>query len=380
MYIVDSFYSQATNLKMGIMMIEKHVEKVRAVLESQNLDAIFLVNYVAPMVDKMFFYVSDLQSGVFESSFIELTRDDVMLFTSKLEEETAKKQVPFEVIASENRAIDVLKDEVKKYRRVGLNFAVLPTKIFVELNGSAELIDISKELMELRKVKDQEEIERIREAIKISERALSDMISTVDVTKMSEIEIAAELEYRCRKFGATGFAFDTIIAADENAADPHYKAGSNNKTPKKILLIDFGARYKGYVADITRTFLIGTPSDEIRKMYEITYEAQQRALRVIKEGVEAKFVDKQARELIEKNYNEFIHGLGHMIGLDVHEGDALNTKADWVLKENHVFTVEPGVYIQGLGGIRIEDDVVVKKDGVEILTSFPKRIDDVIIR
>ncbi|MGQ4832403.1 MAG: M24 family metallopeptidase [Candidatus Asgardarchaeia archaeon] len=361
-------------------MIDKHIEKVRAILEAKELDAIFLVNYVSPLIDKMFFYVSDLQSGVFESSFIELTMDDIKLFTSKLEAETARKQVPFEVVVSENRAIDALKDEVKKYQRVGLNYAVLPTKIFVELNGFAELVDISKDLMNIRKVKDAEEIGRIKKAIEISERALSDLIDTLDVTKMTESEIAAELEYRCRKFGATGFAFDTIVAADENAADPHYKAGSNNKVPKKILLIDFGARYKGYVADITRTFLIGTPSDEIRKMYEITYEAQQRALKVIKAGVNAKFVDRQARELIEKHYGEFIHGLGHMIGLDVHEGEALNTKADWILEENHVFTVEPGVYVQGLGGIRIEDDVVVKKDGVEILSSFRKELDEIIIR
>ncbi|MCD6514877.1 MAG: aminopeptidase P family protein [Candidatus Odinarchaeota archaeon] len=354
-----------------------HIERVREVLESKKIDAIVILNY--PFIDKMFFYLTDLQSGIFEGSFIILTRDDIVLYTSKLEEKTARKQVKFEVKTIENKIIDVLKKELSKFKKVGLNLSILPVKTYNQLEGVAEFVDVSKELMDIRSIKDDKEIARIKKAIKISELALKETIETIDIRKMTELEIAAELEYRCRKNGAEGFAFETIVAADENSADPHYKTGNNNKKPTRILLIDFGVKYKGYVSDITRTFLIGKPDDKLKKMYEIAYDAQQKALNVIRDGVEAKYVDAQARELIVKHYGEFIHGLGHMIGLDVHEGYSLNQKADWILKENQVFTVEPGIYIQGFGGVRIEDDVVVRKDGVEILSSFPKKIDEMIL-
>jgi Xaa-Pro aminopeptidase len=227
----------------------------------------------------------------------------------------------------------------------------------------------------LRAVKDEEELRRIRHACAIADAAFEQILPLVR-PGVIERDLAIELEHFMKKRGAEKEAFDTIVASGPRSALPHGRASARRLEAGDFVTFDFGARWEGYNSDLTRTVVLGRASDEQRKVYMTVLGAQMAALGAIRAGAEAKQVDAVARDRIAAaGYGErFGHGLGHALGREVHDGGGMNSRSEMKLAAGMVLTVEPGIYINGWGGVRIEDDVVVTGEGCEILTHAPKEL------
>ncbi|MCS7206673.1 MAG: Xaa-Pro peptidase family protein [Dehalococcoidia bacterium] len=228
----------------------------------------------------------------------------------------------------------------------------------------------------LRMRKDPEELALIARAVAIADQALRQVAPTIREGE-TERAVAWRLERAMRDLGAEGVAFETIVASGPNAALPHHRAADRPIQAGEPIVIDFGARYQGYCSDLTRTFCLGRPSDTFRKVYDIVLTAQLTAMATIQAGMKAGDADSIARKIIEDaGYKEnFGHSLGHGIGLAVHEAPRLGPESATPLEEGMVFTVEPGIYLSGWGGVRIEDTVVLENGKVRPLTSLPKHED-----
>ena len=224
-----------------------------------------------------------------------------------------------------------------------------------------------------RVVKDDDEIARIRRAAGIVDEALTGFLEEL-APGITEKEAAFELNRRILVGGADAIAFETILASGPSAACPHARPSSRALREGDMVKIDVGGRVDGYCSDITRTVFLGEPDERFIEVYSIVYEAQQAAVAAVGPGVECRELDTIARERIAAaGYgDEFSHGLGHGVGLEVHEAPRLSARSTDVLAAGMVVTVEPGVYIEGWGGVRIEDLVLVTEDGCEVLTGTPK--------
>jgi len=243
---------------------------------------------------------------------------------------------------------------------------LLPKATFVNTTGIIESISI---------IKDIDEIKKIKKAVKIAENALHETIPMIK-PGVKEIDIALELDYKMRKLGAESSAFDIIVASGQRSSMPHGIA-SNKKIKKgDYITIDFGCFYGGYASDITRTFVLGKATKKQKDIYNIVLTAQKAACKAVKQGISCSRLDGVAREIINKaGYGDYFgHGLGHGIGLVVHDGPGVNARSKQTLQANNVITIEPGIYIPNWGGVRIEDDVVVTPTGGQILTKFPKEL------
>ncbi|WP_028593878.1 M24 family metallopeptidase [Paenibacillus assamensis] len=240
---------------------------------------------------------------------------------------------------------------------------------------AANVEDIGQELQSLRVVKTDEEIERMQAAADCVETVLGNVVERVRVG-MTEAEVVAELEYEMKKQGAEGPSFSTMVLTGDNSALPHGIPGNRRIQEGDLLLFDLGVYLNGYASDITRTFAVGEVSDELKAIYNTVLVANEAAIAAVKPGVTFGSLDRTARDLItEKGYGEyFTHRLGHGLGIDVHEYPSIHEHNEDTLQPGMAFTIEPGVYVPGVGGVRIEDDVVVTKDGVRVLTSFPKEL------
>lgn len=235
-------------------------------------------------------------------------------------------------------------------------------------------------LVKQRAVKDAGEIKLIQKALLIQQKAFIELLPLV-VPGVSENDLAAELEYRMRKLGADGPSFHTIVAFDGNAALPHAIPGPRKLKNNGLVLIDWGAKFGGYCGDLTRVLAVGRVSAKLREIYQVCREAQQAAIDAIGPGKSVKDIDKVARDIIKKaGYGkQFGHGLGHGIGLDIHEQPVLSWRADDLLQPGHVVTVEPGIYLPEAGGVRLEDDVLVTdasiSGGKRVLSELPLEMD-----
>lgn len=254
----------------------------------------------------------------------------------------------------------------------------------MELAQYLKLCDVCKEcsfeiagkwINEGRQIKDDNELSKIAKAEAIGDAAFSYILDYLK-PGVSEREIALELEFFMKKQGASALSFDTIVASGENSSMPHAKVTDRKLQSGDFVTMDFGCVYQGYCSDMTRTVAIGNPSDEMKKVYQIVFEANRRAMEQIAEGIACNIIDAYARDYIKKQgYGEYFgHGLGHGVGLDIHEEPRFSPKCDVITKENMVITVEPGIYLPGRFGVRIEDLVVVKKDGYENLTNSKKEL------
>ncbi|TWU39657.1 M24 family metallopeptidase [Novipirellula artificiosorum] len=242
---------------------------------------------------------------------------------------------------------------------------------------SVEWIETSSTVEQLRMVKDEGEIKIIREAVSIAERCFQSLMPML-TTKWTERQIAHELESRMRFLGAESASFKPIVALDAAAALPHYQPAEVNIPSTGTLLIDWGAKFQGYASDLTRTMTIGPISQAFQRVYSAVLEAQLAAIEAIRPGVEGKQVDAIARGMLEKAGfgNEFNHGLGHGIGLQIHESPRMSANCDQILQPGMIVTVEPGVYLRDQFGIRIEDDCLVTATGCEVLSGLAKGLDD----
>ncbi|AGB40504.1 Xaa-Pro aminopeptidase [Halobacteroides halobius DSM 5150] len=243
-------------------------------------------------------------------------------------------------------------------------------KLPVKLQATQNLVK------KLRLTKDKAEISKLKEAIKLADQAFA---AIKDQLKpgVKERDIALQLEFWMKEHGASKNAFDFIVASGERSALPHGVASEKEIEAGDFVTIDFGCVYQGYHSDMTRTVVIEEgPTDKQREIYQLVLKAQQEAIKAIKAGMKASEVDKVARDIIaEAGYGDYFgHGLGHGVGLEIHEGPRLSWQDDKVLKPGMVVTVEPGVYLPDWGGVRIEDIVVVQEDGCQILTQTPKEL------
>ncbi|AAD35136.1 Xaa-Pro dipeptidase [Thermotoga maritima MSB8] len=352
-------------------------ERLIQLISEEGIDA-FLIMNIENSARASSVYFSGF-TGSF--SIILISENTRLLITDSRYTVQAKQETDFEVREVKGGDfIDVLKKTVNdlKIKTIALEEERVSLSLFRRISsafGDRKFIGIDDEVKQMRMVKDEGEIEKIKQAIEISERAFLETVQQIRAG-MTEKEIAALLEYTMRKEGAEGVAFDTIVASGCRSALPHGKASDKVVERGDVIVIDFGATYENYCADITRVVSIGEPSDEVKEVHSIVLEAQERALKIAKAGVTGKLLDSVAREFIrEKGYGEFFgHSLGHGIGLEVHEGPAISFRNDSPLPENVVFTVEPGIYLEGKFGIRIEEDVVLKEQGCEILTTLPRSI------
>ena len=233
----------------------------------------------------------------------------------------------------------------------------------------------SKWIQKPRMVKDAEELAKLEQAEHIGDAAFTHIL---DVLKpgVSEREIALELEFFMKKQGASKLSFDTIVASGANGSMPHAQVTDRVLQSGDFVTMDFGCVYQGYCSDMTRTVAIGTPTDEMKKVYQIVLDANLRAMEQIEAGKRCNEIDAVARDYIrEQGYGEYFgHGLGHGVGLDIHEEPRFSPKCDVITQENMVITDEPGIYLPGQFGVRIEDLVVVKENGYQKLSQSEKKL------
>ena len=319
-------------------------------------------------------YLSGFTGGE-ATLFISLER--ACLLTDFRYIEQAKTQSPdFEIINSGQDHFDSLSEIGQTVRRVGFEGDYVTYVDYGKLKNAfsqAELLSLPNLVSHLRSVKDESEIKLIRQAVKIADDAFAEVLKTIEIGQREE-EIGLSLEFSMRRAGASGASFDFIIASGVRSALPHGTASSKRAQSGEFLTMDFGAIYQGYCSDITRTIFLGEPEDKHREVYDIVLAAQKAGIEAVIPGRTGKEVDAVARKLIEEaGYGEYFgHGLGHSVGLAIHEGPNLNKREDRVLEPGMVVTVEPGIYIPDWGGVRIEDIVLVTEKGCEVLTQAPK--------
>ncbi|MFH0070991.1 M24 family metallopeptidase [Peribacillus sp. NPDC056705] len=235
--------------------------------------------------------------------------------------------------------------------------------------------DVGTVLRELRVRKSEDEVKIMRHAVQLVEEVLKQGLTQVKVG-VTEIELVAELEYLMKKLGADAPSFSTMVLSGPNTALPHGTPGSRKIESGDLLMFDLGVYAGGYASDITRTFAVGDLKPEAVRIYETVLAANMAGIAAVKPGVTYGSIDRAARQVIDDaGYGHaFVHRLGHGLGMDVHEYPSVHGLNEDLLLPGSAFTIEPGVYLQGVGGVRIEDDVVVTETGVEVLTSFPKQL------
>ncbi|MBI4834697.1 MAG: aminopeptidase P family protein [Planctomycetes bacterium] len=363
------------------------LQRLRLELTKQKADA-FLVTKT-PNVQ----YISGF-SG--DDTYLLVTPKQAFLITDSRYTEQAQNEVSaFRIIEHKKGLVDKVIELVKKYRIKKLGFesdalSYAGVKyILKQLPAYTRLKSTQGVIVNIAAVKTPEEIECIRESVKCSHESFKE-VKRLLKPGMTEQAVAAELEYRMRKRGSLHPAFESIIAADSRASLPHATAGDNKLKKGGFVLFDWGSCVNQYNSDTSRVVFLGKPSPFWRNIYEIVREAQQRAINLVKPGIDSVELDRAARKFIEsKGYGKnFGHGLGHGVGRLVHELPRIRRYSmpasmkpkPYLLQPGMVFTIEPGIYLPGKGGIRIEDMVLVTEHGCEILTSsLPKAIEEMTV-
>lgn len=244
---------------------------------------------------------------------------------------------------------------------------------FQKMLPNKQFMPIGQNLDRMRYKKDEYEIAQIEAAQRINDKAFNKILDFIK-PGMTEFEIKVELEYQLHLNGAEGLAFDTIVASGPNTSRPHSHVSRRKVAPGDFIILDFGAKYNGYCSDMTRTIALGKPSQQMEEIYNHVLKAQTLALNALKAQATAFEVYSLAKEYFTANGygNEFLHGLGHSVGIEIHEAPSLNSEANEVLENNMVLTVEPGLYLEKNFGVRIEDLVVIKEQGIKNLTASSK--------
>ncbi len=352
--------------------MNRRIARLRQELQARGLDA-FLVQQ--PENRR---YLTGFTGS---AGTVIVTAEAALLLVDFRYTEQARKQAPgFEVVQIK----DSLEKELPTYlerlggKRWGFESAFVTVAQYEKLRPAFEAAGIALEGVEnlvegLRAVKDEEELALLRQAIRLTDEAFSHLLDWVR-PGMSEREVAWEIEKYIREHGGEGLAFPTIIGSGPNGAMPHYQAGERLLQPGEPIVVDMGAVCGGYHADMTRTIVLGEPDEQFWGIYNLVREAQERAEAGIRAGMPCAEADRLAREVIEAaGYGErFGHSLGHGVGLGTHEPLRLSALSMETLPAGATVTVEPGIYLPGWGGVRIEDVVLVREDGVEVLTRSTK--------
>jgi len=353
----------------------KRTERLLKIMEEKGLESLFLNNV------QNIRYISGYTG---EDSYILISPKGKWFITDYRYSEQAEKECKtFEVICRNRQQVslgqcvnNLLKENsISKmgFERNHINYGMIEdireALDNVEMTASVDIVE------EMRYVKDEDEIALTKKAAQIADKAFSKLMDVIKVG-MTEADAALELEYYMRKFGAEGVAFDTILLAGARTSMPHGIPSEKVIEHGDFVTIDFGALYKGYRSDMTRTFVMGEATEEQVRLYNSVLESQIKGVATVKAGITGKEPDDRVKEILERDayYEHAGKGLGHGIGLNLHEPPFLSQICTNELQENCIITIEPGVYIPGFGGVRVEDTVVVTKDGCEIITHTPKEL------
>ncbi|AOV09129.1 M24 family metallopeptidase [Sporosarcina ureilytica] len=359
----------------------KKVNEIQRFLQEQQVDAAFITT-----PDNVF-YLSGFASEPHERLLgVMVFKEAEPFVICPLMEVPDVKAAgwPYEAVghADTEDAWDIVLNAVQK-REISLNsIAIEKSHLTVErLERMEEIFDnvqftnLDDQLNQMRVIKDEDELNNLRKAAELADYAVEVGCREIAEGK-TELEVLMAIEFEMKKKGVQKMAFDTMVLSGPKTASPHGVPGDRKIQKGDFILFDLGVVYNGYCSDITRTVAFGEPSDEQRKIYETVKHAEQTAVDKVRPGVKAKELDKAARDVIsEAGYGEyFTHRLGHGLGISVHEYPSVTGTNDLVMEEGMVFTIEPGIYHPDVTGVRIEDDVVVTADGVEVLTKFPKEL------
>lgn len=301
-----------------------------------------------------------------------------LLFTDSRYTVQAYEQAPdFEIIDLAEKSLSAfLKGE--NLQTIGFedDFVTFQTYLGLEkIADKSVWLPISDKILEIRMIKDETELAAIASAAKLADNAFSYILTQIAPGK-TEREIALLLEFHMKQNGAEGLSFETIAASGVRSAMPHGTATDKVIEKNDFFTLDFGCKFQGYCSDMTRTVVVGKASDKQKQIYETVLSAQKAALSELTAGAMANVVDSVARNLIkDAGFGKYFgHGLGHSVGLKVHEKPSLSPKCSDILLPGELMTVEPGIYIENFGGVRIEDLVVIKEDGYENLVASPKEL------
>lgn len=318
------------------------------------------------------------------NAYLIIDEKESFIISDSRYEEYIKKLLPRDVsfYLQEGSAANAIKEcsDIMAKKEIFVESHNITLSLYTELKKVLKKIKITPMSEDpvsiLRSVKDEDEISILREACAITDRCFSHLLQYIK-PGLSEWDIAVEIDYFYKKNGCTACAFDSIVASGAGSSMPHYKPSEDKKIIKgDVLLIDMGCLYRGYNSDLTRTIFVDSIDSTMGDIYNIVYEAQKKAVRSVKPGIDTRILDSIARTVIsDYGYGEnFGHGLGHGVGIEIHELPAIKKFASTTIKKNMVITIEPGIYIPGKGGVRIEDTVLVTSGGCEILTKSSKEL------
>ncbi|MBS6194599.1 MAG: aminopeptidase P family protein [Clostridiales bacterium] len=350
--------------------------RVREILKELHLDALVITD---PYNMR---YISSFRGG---EGILYISEEQKVLITDSRYTEQAEQESDFTVVEenSGHKRTVILKECMEKENkaegfRMGYEDESLLCADFDKLRESLPVegwVPMGGRVDALRRLKSEEELAWLERAEEIGDRAFEKILKILK-PGMTELEVAAELEYLMKKEGAEDLSFNSIVASGLNSSMPHAIPGEKKLEEGDFITMDFGCKYKGYCSDMTRTVVLGKASEKQKEIYETVLKAQLAALDALKAGVTGQSVDKAARDIItEAGYGDcFGHGLGHSVGLFIHENPRLSPNDDTVLQPGMIETVEPGIYVPGFGGVRIEDMVVVTEDGYRNFTHSPKEL------
>jgi len=353
---------------MSSFYFRNRKEKIKEQLKEKSL--ILILNPINC------FYLTNFTSS---SAMIILTNKKDYYVTDNRYYEAAKNNIKeFEVISFKKEKLFFLKKIIKNINTIFIEEDFINYKNYKNILTikNCEIRDISDKLKEIRAIKDELEIENIKKACNISKKVINEIIKKKIYEKKSEVELKNFINIIGLKKYSSSLAFEPIVAYDANSSIPHYYSTylSNKKLPEYNILIDFGLCYNNYKSDLTRTLLLNKIKNKIAKKLEDSYKIIEETIARVKEklraGISVKSIDNLVRNFFKENKvdENFLHSTGHGVGLEIHELPYISAKQNYVLKENNVITIEPGLYFEGIGGIRIENTILIKKNGYEILT------------
>ena len=354
---------------MNISIIKKRLRAVRRQLKEKSLDALLITRAVNVT------YLSGFSGD--DSWLIVAPKSAYLMTDSRFTEQAARECIGCKIIERSGpmcKAVAKLLSKLSSVKKLGVENSISLAQFqAVKKAAKLRLKSIANIVEALRLIKDLDEVALIKKAAHIALSALEKTRKKIKTT-MSESEVAGMLDFEMRKLGATN-SFETIVAFGANGSMAHYRPGRRKLKKDDCVLMDFGANFKGYCSDITRCFTRGKVSKKYKTVYQAVRQAHDAAIAKVRAGVKISNVDAAAREVLKKyNLPVYGHGTGHGLGLEVHEGPLVAKNAKGKLKAGQVITIEPGVYIPGKLGIRIEDDVLVTTNGCICLTKRSKRL------
>ena len=353
-------------------MFKRRLHEVRKHLETSELDAL-LVSHLP--------HVRYLTGFSGSNGLCIITSSKQFFFTDNRYREQSRTEIDgFEIIVTSDTLLKAARKRgmLNGKKKAGFESDYLNVSMFENLKKifpSASFVSKRSLIESISAVKEEPEIETMKHAAAITDKVFKKVLLALK-PGVKELDIAAEISYWHPRFGAEGDAFESIVASGSRGALPHGRATEKKILKGEFVTLDFGCTYRGYNSDLTRTVAVGKPTERARRMYGIVLEAQCKAIEATRPGVPARNLDRVARNHIRrKGFGKyFSHSLGHGLGIEIHEPLRISEKSKDLVKTGNVFTIEPGIYIRGFGGVRIEDDVVVRDSGCEVITHSPKEL------